>query len=233
MASIKDDKGYNQGFKRNFTFHKRIERRAKWMLDEMGEVDENIHILEIGCGTGEISNYIAKKSKAKILGIDICEPFIKIAKSEYKNQNLEYKVEDFLKFKSDSKKYDFIIGNGILHHLYFNIDKSLIIMKTLLKENGKIIFMEPNIKNPYCFLIFKLCRKLANLDPDEMAFSKTFIKKKLEMNSYNDINVYYKDFLIPIIPFFLVNLISRLSNFFEKIYPLNRVSQSIFIIACK
>lgn len=233
MASIKDDKGYNQGFKRNFTFQKRIERRALWMLNEMGKIDEQINVLEIGCGTGEISNYIAKNSKAKILGIDICEPFIKIAKSEYNNHNLEYKVDDFLKFKSDSKKYDFIIGNGILHHLFFNIDESLVIMNKLLNENGKIIFMEPNIWNPYCFLIFKFFRKWANLDPEEMAFSKTFIIKKLESNSYNDINVYFKDFLIPTIPFFLVNFISRLSNLFEKIYPLNRITQSIFIIASK
>ena len=26
--------------------------------------------------------------------------------------------------------------------------------KKLLKEDGKIIFMEPNFSNPYCYLIF-------------------------------------------------------------------------------
>ena len=58
MTSIIDDKGYNQGFKRTKTFKIRIERRAKMMINQMDQLTTNSKILEIGCGTGEISNYI-------------------------------------------------------------------------------------------------------------------------------------------------------------------------------
>ncbi|SVC54668.1 uncharacterized protein METZ01_LOCUS307522, partial [marine metagenome] len=138
------------------------------MINQMDELTTNSKILEIGCGTGEISNYIAKNTKANVTGIDVCDPFINIAKEEFKHQNLNFLKKDFLEFNvmADSK-YDYIIGNGILHHLYFNLEYSLESIYKMLKENGKIIFMEPNIYNPYCFLIFNYLRNWANLDPEE------------------------------------------------------------------
>ena len=100
MASIQDHNGYNQGFKRTKTFNVRIERRAKMMISQMDVISENTKILEIGCGTGEISNFIANNTKAKVLGIDICEEFIEIAESEYKSQNLKFETINFLKFET-------------------------------------------------------------------------------------------------------------------------------------
>jgi len=234
MASIQDHNGYNQGFKRTKTFKVRIERRAKMMISQMEVISENTKILEIGCGTGEISNYIANNTKAKVLGIDICEEFIQIAESEYKSQNLKFDTINFLRFETFQEgKYDYIIGNGILHHLYHDLDKSLKIINDLLKINGKIIFMEPNINNPYCFLIFKYFRDWANLDPGEMAFSKNHIKNILLKSNFSNINVSYKDFLLPNTPYILVKPIIILSDILEKIYPINLITQSIFIIADK
>jgi len=234
MASIKDDKGYNQGFKRTKTFTIRIERRAQMMVNQMHELTTNSKILEIGCGTGEISNYIAKNTRANVTGIDICEPFINIAKEEFKHPNLDFLKKDFLEFNvMADNKYDYIIGNGILHHLYFNLEYSLESIHKMLKENGKIIFMEPNIYNPYCFLIFNYLRNWANLDPEEKAFSRNYIKKRLLKTNYNKIRIYYKDFLLPNTPFMIVPLVIFLSNILEKIFPVNRITQSIFIIAGK
>ena len=60
MASIKDHKGYNQGFERTQTFNIRIERRANMIMSKMNNTNSrSLKILEIGCGTGEISNYLA------------------------------------------------------------------------------------------------------------------------------------------------------------------------------
>ena len=70
--------------------------------------------------------------------------------------------------------------------LYYNLNAVLATLKNLLHNNGKIIFMEPNIYNPYVATIFKndSFRKWANLEPDEMAFSKTFIDKKLQVTGF-------------------------------------------------
>ncbi len=175
MGSIKDDRGYNQGFKQTKALDIRSERRCDYIIQQMSRFDSG-KILEIGCGTGEMSHILAQKTSMEVLGTDLCTPFIEEASRQFKLPNLSYRVLDFNNPTLDGEKYDFVVGNGILHHLYNNLDQALINIKSLLKENGKIIFLEPNLYNPYCFLIFNtwpVFRRMANLEPDEMAFSKS------------------------------------------------------------
>jgi len=83
MASIQDDRGYNQGFKPSKAMDVRMERRCDYMISQMELSKQNIRILEIGCGTGEISHFLANKTKAQILGTDICLPFIENSRKNY------------------------------------------------------------------------------------------------------------------------------------------------------
>ncbi len=233
--SIKDDRGYNQGFEMVKSTEVRMRRRAALLLSEMN-LSSDKKILEIGCGTGEISYWMAQKIDAKVIGTDLCVPFIEDAKKKFQRSNLRYDVLDFNKadqFKGE--KFDYIVGNGILHHLYHNLDDALLNMMTLLNDNGKLIFLEPNYHNPYVYLIFThpRLRKLANLEPDEMAFSKSFINKKLHKVGYKNIHVDYKDFLLPGIPEFLIKPSIAAGNILEKIPLAKNMSQSIFIRATK
>ena len=236
MTSLKDDRGYNQMFKPSKAMEIRSKRRAGMIVSEMN-ISSDSEILEIGCGTGEIAFFIAKETKANVLATDLCIPFIEEAKLKFKDiPNLNF---DSLNFNSpDSlmgRKFDYIIGNGILHHLYNNLDETLDNIYFLLKQDGKLIFLEPNIYNPYCFIIFnsKYFRKIANLEPDEMAFSKRFIYKKLQSTKYKGIKISFRDFLLPITPSYLVNFVIFIGNILEKIPLLNKMSQSIFIIGQK
>jgi hypothetical protein len=119
--------------------------------------------------------------------------------------------------------------------MFYKLDKSLIDINKLLATNGKMIFLEPNILNPYCVLIFRYSffRKLAKLEPDEMAFSKKLITEKLEAAGYNNIHIEHKDFLLPGTPSFLIKPVIAMGNVIEKIPLLNRLSQSIYITANK
>lgn len=240
MASIRDNRGYNQGFKPSKAMDVRMERRCDYMISQMDLSKKNIRILEIGCGTGEISHLLSQKTKAEILGTDICLPFIENSRKEYLASNLRYEVLDFNNIESIAKvvgdeKFDYIVGNGILHHLFYKLDESLTSINHLLKTNGKMIFLEPNILNPYCFLIFKFpfFRKLAKLEPGEMAFTKKLSQKKLEDAKYNNIKIKHKDFLIPGTPTFLIKPVIIIGNLIEKIPLLNKLSQSIYVTASK
>lgn len=234
QTSVVDDRGYNQGFKETYAWEKRMERRARWMMQHMRPGADK-RVLEIGCGTGYAAYYIAKESGKNVLGSDLCQPFIEAAKEKYQLDNLEYATLDFNVAASNvNERFDYIIGNGILHHLYYNLQAVLGTLKTLLADNGKIIFMEPNIYNPYVAAIFKnkKLRSWARLEPDEMAFSKSFIQKRLAEAGFQNINVQYKDFLLPGVPRFLVQPSIIVGNVLEKT-PLRVVSQSILISAQK
>jgi len=233
MTSLKDDRNYNQIFVPSYATNKRLERRADYIIRQFNTSKPN-DILEIGCGMGIMANMMAQKTKSNILGIDLCVPFIEHAQKNFQRSNLSFAVMDFNKPGDfNDRRFDYIIGNGILHHLYFHLDDALITIKKLLKPEGKIVFLEPNIYNPYCYIIFSFpyFRKKAHLEPTEMAFSKSFITKKLSAAGYKNIKVEYRDFLLPGIPKFLVNPSISLGAIAEKIPLLKKWSQSIFISA--
>jgi len=232
MSAIKDNRGFNQIYEQSETNLTRLRRRADWMINEMNAAPGK-KVLEIGCGTGYVSYYIAKRTSMQIIGSDLCEPFIAEASKKYELPNLSFVILDFNKASTTvHNKFDYIIGNGILHHLYYNIDEVLATLKNLLNTHGKIIFMEPNIYNPYVAAIFKnrQLRKWASLEPDEMAFSKKFIQTKMKDSKFGNIKVAYKDFLLPGIPKWLVKPSILIGDFLEKT-PIKFLSQSIFISA--
>ncbi len=235
MASIKDDRGYNQGFALGHSTIVRMQRRAEWMMSEMHTTPET-SVLEIGCGTGEIAHWIAEKIPGKVLGTDLCVPFIDSAKKKFVLPNLRYAVLDFNNAaEMQGEHFDYIIGNGILHHLYDNLDTALVSLFALLKPHGKIIFLEPNLYNPYVYLIFSFptFRKIAHLEPDEMAFTKTYITDKLVRAGYGDIYVQYRDFLLPGIPDLFITPSIVVGDVIEQVPLLRSMSQSIFICATK
>ena len=155
MSNLKDDQGHNQIFKPSYATDKRLERRADYIISQFTST-QNIVVLEIGCGMGIMANMLAAKTTAKVLGVDLCEPFIEAARKEFNNPRLSFEIMDFNKAEDFiNRKFDYIIGNGILHHLYYHLDSALVNIRKLLKPGGKMIFLEPNIYNPYVSLIFK------------------------------------------------------------------------------
>ena len=232
MKSIKDDRGYNQIWIDAKSTRVRASRRCDYMISNMSTSFEK-HVLEIGCGTGFNSHMLASRTGMQILGTDLCESFIAKAKISHPLPNLQFEVLDFNQpDRFQGNRFDYIVGNGILHHLYPQLDKALANMKFLLKPRGRIIFMEPNILNPYVYMIFSypLLHKIARLEPSEMAFSKNYAIKKLKNANYKIIQVEYKDFLLPGVPDVFINILIRLGNFFEKTH-FKILSQSIAIVA--
>jgi 2-polyprenyl-3-methyl-5-hydroxy-6-metoxy-1,4-benzoquinol methylase len=235
MTAIQDNRGFNQVWGDSTATRIRAERRCDQMIRNM-DLSIDRSIMEIGCGTGENAYMLAQKTGQQVMGIDICAPFIEQARLRPPMENLQYQVIDFKKPHSlTGKKFDYIVGNGILHHLYYSIDETLVAIGHLLKSEGSILFYEPNIYNPYCALIFQVpfLRKKTRLEPDEMAFSKRFITKKLASASFKNIVVEYRDFLLPGIPECFIRPSIVLGDIIERIPPFNRVSQSLFIKAEK
>ena len=234
MTIIRDDRGYNQIYKESRTNIIRTRRRNDYFIKTI-DSDRINEILEIGCGLGSLAYSLAADPKNNVLGTDLCVPFIEEAQKKYKLPNLEFSVLDFNHpEKLGNKKFDYIVGNGILHHLYYELDGALVNIKKLLKEDGKIIFLEPNLLNPYCFLIFNTTgffRRWAKLEPTEKAFTKTYIEKKLLKAGFKTIEIKYKDFLVPGLPYFMVKAVILAGDIAERIPVLKLLSQSIFICA--
>lgn len=238
MSNIKDERGFNQIFEDSEAAKIRKIRRCDYMINQM-VITSTTNVLEIGCGTGEALQYIADKTTANCMGIDLSKKFIDSAQQQYQKSNLSFQVADFNKPESFTgqmafNNFDYVVGNGIIHHLYYNLEQSLVNLHKLLKPNGKIVFIEPNIYNPYVALIFKIpaLRKKAFLEPDEMAFSGSFINKKLKEAGFSKVKIEIRDFLLPNTPTFLIKPVIAIGAVLEKT-PLTYIAQSVFITAEK
>jgi len=235
MDNTRDDRGYNQVWAFSEASLLRAERRCNYMISRMA-LPARGKILEIGCGLGANAFMIARKTGADVLGTDLCVSFIRKAREKFDLPNLRYHVLNFNHpdlFEGET--FDCIVGNGILHHLYPHLDKTFVNIKQLLNSGGRIVFLEPNIYNPYVYFIFTypLLRRRARLEPDEMAFSRRFVTAKLQCAGFRNISVEFRDFLLPGIPSFLIRPSVLIGAALERIPIVSYLAQSIFISAEK
>lgn len=95
-------------------------------------------ILDIGCGLGNLTNYMYQKG-FEVTGIDLSDKMLQIAKSTYKNISFE-KMD--MKKITFNKKFD---GISLLYSL-FHLTKEEVInvlpqYRNLLNKNGKIFLI--------------------------------------------------------------------------------------------
>ena len=91
-------------------------------------------ILDLGCGTGELTNEIYN-SGVKVIGMDASENMIKAAKEKYNDIDFYVKEAANFQFK---EPFDAIFSNAVLHWV-LESEKAVICMRKNLKKNGKLI----------------------------------------------------------------------------------------------
>jgi 2-polyprenyl-3-methyl-5-hydroxy-6-metoxy-1,4-benzoquinol methylase len=104
-------------------------------------IGNNKTILEVGCGTGQLSNYFAIDNNIKVISLDPTLESIKLAKNfSIKNyiSNITYLNVDIFDDVLSDECFDFIWCNGVLHHT----KSPYLAFKTLiksLKKNGYVL----------------------------------------------------------------------------------------------
>lgn len=125
---------------------------SQWILSKeilsLVPSDKKSVILDLGCGYGSLISLLKRCGYSSVKGIDISEEQIQKAKelgvSEVVNSDLFHYLND------DSSSYDCIIGIDIIEH--FNKEELmslLALIKSRLKQHGKVIFRTPNGDAPF------------------------------------------------------------------------------------
>jgi len=233
MPSVRDEGGYNQGWSGGGSTTLRSDRRCDLMITKMA-VDPSRSVLEIGCGRGELARRLAGTTGMAVLGIDRSPGFVAEARQNATEPTVRFEAADFTQpGELAGAPFDYVVGNGILHHLYHSLPRSLEAMRALLAERGRLIFLEPNLHNPYVYLIFSRprLRRMAKLEPDEMAFTRRFITSALDAAGFVDIEVSYRDFLVPGTPDRLARAVVAAGDVAERTRGLKHLAQALVIVA--
>ncbi len=127
------------------------------LIPELPQIDPDISVLDIGCGTGAWLDKLAKIGFNDLHGIDLDTQQFKTDRASVSRVNLDC---DNLNFDS---QFDLITAIELIEHLE-NPGRIFEIVKNNLKQDGYFLLTTPNIHSISCRLKFLLSGKLASFD---------------------------------------------------------------------
>jgi SAM-dependent methyltransferase len=123
-------------------------------------------VLDYGCGNGEFSMMLARRG-AHVFGIDISPKLIEQARATAamigRNGNSpEFVVGDAHHTPFEDAMFDYVLGNGALHHL--DLERAFAEVTRVLKPGGKAVFQEPMYHHPLLWTLRRLTPKTHTAD---------------------------------------------------------------------
>ena len=97
------------------------------------------HVLDLGCGYGDIALELIKRGASQYTGIDASQKMINLAKEKAQDPAIHFLQSDIEKWFYETKSYDWIISRLALHY----IDDLAALFQKIhqsLKPNGKLLF---------------------------------------------------------------------------------------------
>ena len=109
--------------------------------DFVSNFEPNSTIVDLGCGSGYITEFLTKKN-LNAIGIDFSSEMIKIAKEKYPNNR--FILDDFINLKKYFKE-DSVDGAILIYSLYFvpkeQLNEFFKTLSNVLKKGAKVLFV--------------------------------------------------------------------------------------------
>lgn len=123
-------------------------------------------VLDYCCGNGAFSWRLARLG-AFVQGLDISPELINLARqyapqAGMNGRSPNFQVGDAQDLPFDDDHFDYVVGNGVLHHL--DLDKAYSEIARVLKPGAKAIFAEPMYYHPALWCLRRLTPKSHTAD---------------------------------------------------------------------
>ena len=105
--------------------------------------DENARVLDVACGTGDLSLELQRNAAAKVIGTDFCRPMLEIAfdKNDQSATKIPYVEADGMNLSFADETFDAVtIAFGLRN--FSNWQNGLIELRRILKPGGKLAILE-------------------------------------------------------------------------------------------
>ena len=144
----------------DWTREKDLYTRYDIMLSIVNQHNKQNKILDFGCGSGMLYQYICSKKiiNLEYNGIDINEVMIQKAKSKF--QNISFNVCDIHEQSNNLQNYDYIICNGVFTE---KLNLTHQEMFSFFSNSLKVLFSKTNIG-----IAFNLMSKHVDYERDDL-----------------------------------------------------------------
>ena len=119
---------------------KRVLELAKKLLDFVETGDEK-DFLEVGCGNGEVSKYIALNYIGSVTGIDVDPEQVELARGNGDVPNLKFLESDSTSLPFKDESFDIVLSFGVLHHIHNWLDALKEIIR-VLRPKGYLVYAD-------------------------------------------------------------------------------------------
>lgn len=208
---------------------RRAARRGRVIADG-ASLKPGLHVLEVGCGTGNFTEIFADYGP-RIIAVDISGELLALAR----DRGLPAGRVTFLEKRFEDcdldGPFDAVIGSSVLHHLDYT--ESLAKIFDLLKPGGMLSFAEPNMLNPQIAVqknVSWIKERLGD-SPDETAFVRWRLAALLRRIGYTDVRLTPFDWLHPLTPRPLIGIVSVLGRITEWVPLVREFAGSLYIQA--
>ncbi len=198
--------------KKDFTYRHIVQVLDKFCLEK--------NVLDIGSGVGTLDFYLAFQGK-NILGIEISERAVEVAKRSLKIFNLQNKIKfirgDFFNLRLN-KTYDLVICSEVLEHLK---DDQAAIKKIydLTKKNGLVMITVPSLNAPLIKL--GVIKKFDKISGHLRRYALESLLALLEKNQFQVVYTQKTEGMVRnSLYVFKLNLVIKLANKFSFISDL-------------
>jgi 2-polyprenyl-3-methyl-5-hydroxy-6-metoxy-1,4-benzoquinol methylase len=142
-----------------YDFVASLERNPAFFLSHLPERRQRV--LDVGCGTGILARELSRHF-ASVVGIDISEPMLAIARARWAAPNIAYRREDANHLALE-QTFDCIVSHTTFHHLQ-DVSETLRVLKASLEPRGRLILVDivsrwPMVPRNACTSTAKACLK--------------------------------------------------------------------------
>lgn len=142
-----------------------VSKKLKSVLE-----NENALVLDVACGTGDLSLELQRNAAAKVIGTDFCRPMLEIAfdKNEKSPVKIPYIEADGMNLSFADETFDAVtIAFGLRN--FSNWQNGLTELRRVLKTGGKLVILEfstpliPGFRQAFQFYFSKVLPRIGGV----------------------------------------------------------------------
>lgn len=161
---------------------RKAERNIDKVRQRLEELEvQNIHdVLELGCGIGAVSAFLAETYRMNVYGIDFDPEQVEVARTMYpEGDRLRYKIEDASNLSYENGSFDLVLSQNVFHHIPA-WDTAVREVARVLRPRGYFIWLDLGFSRLIKRILQPFVREygLYTIDEIQLQFTECGFKQK-------------------------------------------------------